>query len=63
VTEPHVSRRKPFIVGVLLGVILGMALGSALAAVFGDDVSVLVRRLIKRIAGEKEQPNLQILLQ
>ena len=62
-TDRSVSRRKPFVLGTLLGIALGMAFGSILAAVFGDDVSVLVRRLIKRMAGEKEQPNLQILLQ
>ena len=62
-TERVTSGRKPFFLGVLVGVIVGMSLGSALAAVFGDDVSVLVRRLLKRIAGEREEPNLQILLQ
>jgi len=44
-------------------VIGGLTLGSTLAAIFGDDVSVLVQRLIKRIAGEREEPNFQILLQ
>jgi len=57
------SRRKPFILGLVLGVIGGLALGSTLAAIFGDDVSVLVHRLIKRITGEREEPNFQILLQ
>ena len=63
VTERPPSRRKPFFLGLLLGVICGLALGSTLAAIFGDDVSVLVRRLIKRITGEREEPNFQILLQ
>jgi hypothetical protein len=57
------SRKRPFIFGLLLGVFGGLALGSTLAAIFGDDVSVLVQRLIKRIAGERDEPNFQILLQ
>jgi hypothetical protein len=47
----------------LLGIFGGLALGSTLAAIFGDDVSVLVHRLIKRIVGERDEPNFQILLQ
>ena len=57
------SRRKPFVLGVIVGTVFGMSLGSALAAIFGDDVSVLVRRLIKRITGDREEPNFEILLQ
>lgn len=57
------SRRKSFVLGLLVGVVCGLALGSTLAAIFGDDVSVLVHRLIKRVTGEREQPNFQILLQ
>ena len=57
------SRRKPFFLGVLVGTLCGMMLGSALAAIFGDDVVVLLRRVIKRITGEREEPNFEILLQ
>jgi len=57
------SGKKPFLLGLLLGIFGGLALGSTLAAIFGDDVSVLVSRVIKRIAGEREEPNFQILLQ
>jgi|GEM_PF-1514932 len=57
------SRRKPFLLGLLLGIVTGISLGSALAAIFGDDVSVLVRRLIRRIRGQREEPNYEILLQ
>lgn len=57
------SRRKPFFIGLLVGVLFGMSLGSALAAIFGDDVSVLVGRLVKRIAGDRSEPNYEILLQ
>ena len=63
VDEKTPSSRKPFLVGILLGVLIGMSLGSALAAIFGDDVSVLVRRLYKRLTGDREQPNFEILLQ
>lgn len=59
-THPH---RKPFLLGVALGIAIGMSLGSALAAIFGDDVSVLVRRLYKRLTGDRDQPNFEILLQ
>jgi hypothetical protein len=62
-TQDVPSRKRPFILGLLLGVFGGLALGSTLAAIFGDDVSVLVHRLIKRIAGERDEPNFQILLQ
>jgi len=62
-TEAVPSRKRPFIIGLLLGVVGGLALGSTLAAIFGDDVSVLVHRLIKRIVGERDEPNFQILLQ
>lgn len=57
------SRRKPFFLGMILGVLCGLALGSTLAAIFGDDVVVLVQKLVKRITGEREEPNFQILLQ
>jgi hypothetical protein len=57
------ARKRPFVIGLLLGIFGGLALGSTLAAIFGDDVSVLVRRLIKRIVGERDEPNFQILLQ
>ena len=63
VTDRPASGRRPFILGLIVGVIGGLALGSTLAAIFGDDVSVLAHRLIKRIAGEREEPNFQILLQ
>ena len=63
VTGRPTSRGRPFVFGLLLGVFGGLALGSTLAAIFGDDVSVLAHRLIKRIAGEREEPNFQILLQ
>ncbi|HWE64352.1 MAG TPA: hypothetical protein VHB98_21785 [Chloroflexota bacterium] len=57
------SGRKPFLLGITSGILIGMSLGSALAAIFGDDVSVLVRRLYKRLTGDREQPNFEILLQ
>jgi len=63
VSDRPPSGRRPFILGLIVGVIGGLTLGSTLAAIFGDDVSVLVQRLIKRIAGEREEPNFQILLQ
>ncbi len=63
VTGSASPRKKPFVIGLLLGIVGGLALGSTLAAIFGDDVSVLVHRLIKRIVGEREEPNFQILLQ
>ena len=47
----------------IVGIVSGLALGSTLAAIFGDDVSTLVRRVIKRIAGDREEPNYEILLQ
>jgi hypothetical protein len=63
VDEKTHSQRKPFVLGVILGIIIGMSLGSALAAIFGDDVSVLVHRLYKRLTGDRDQPNFEILLQ
>ena len=63
VDEKTHSQRKPFLLGVILGIIIGMSLGSALAAIFGDDVSVLVHRLYKRLTGDRDQPNFEILLQ
>lgn len=63
VSEAPASRRRPFLFGLLLGIVTGISLGSALAAIFGDDVSVLVRRLIRRIRGQREEPNYEILLQ
>jgi hypothetical protein len=63
VNDKTPSRRKPFVLGVIVGIVFGMSLGSALAAIFGDDVSVLVRRVIKRITGDREEPNFEILLQ
>jgi hypothetical protein len=57
------SRRKPFFIGMAVGVIGGLALGSALAAIFGDNVSVLVGSVVKRVAGEREEPNFELLLQ
>jgi hypothetical protein len=62
-TEARPSRKRPFVIGLLVGIFGGLALGSTLAAIFGDDVSVLVHRLIKRIVGERDEPNFQILLQ
>lgn len=62
-TENPRSWRKPFLLGMIAGVVGGLALGSTLAAIFGDDVSTLVRRLIKRITGDREEPNYEILLQ
>jgi hypothetical protein len=47
----------------VVGVVCGLALGSTLAAIFGHDVSVLVRNVIKRITGEREEPNFELLLQ
>ena len=55
--------RKPFFLGVAAGILCGLALGSTLAAIFGDDVVILVQRLVKRITGEREQPNFELLLQ
>lgn len=46
-----------------VGVVAGLALGSTLAAIFGDDVSVLVGNVVKRITGEREEPNFELLLQ
>ena len=57
------SRRKPFFLGLFLGIICGMALGSALAAIFGDDVVVLARKLTRRLMGVRDEPNFEILLQ
>jgi hypothetical protein len=45
------------------GIVCGLALGSTLAAIFGDDVVVLVQKLVKRIVGERDEPNFEILLQ
>jgi hypothetical protein len=63
VNERSPSRRKPFFIGLILGVVCGLALGSTLAAIFGDDVVVLIQKVVKRITGEREEPNFQILLQ
>ena len=57
------SARKPFLAGTIFGVLCGLALGSTLAAIFGDDVVVLVQKLVKRITGEREEPNFELLLQ
>jgi hypothetical protein len=63
VSAKGVSRRKPFFLGMAVGIVSGLALGSTLAAIFGDDVSVLVGNVVKRIAGEREEPNFELLLQ
>jgi hypothetical protein len=47
----------------LLGIALGLGLGSTLAAIFGDDVAGLTGRLVKHLAGEREEPNFELLLQ
>jgi hypothetical protein len=57
------SPRKPFILGLLAGVVCGLTLGSTLAAIFGDDVGVLAKRLVHRITGERDEPNFELLLQ
>lgn len=57
------SRKKPFILGMIVGIACGLALGSTLAAIFGDDVVVLVQKVVKRITGERDEPNFEILLQ
>ena len=62
-SEDARSWRKPFVIGMIAGILSGLALGSTLAAIFGDDVSTLVRRVIKRITGDREEPNYEILLQ
>jgi hypothetical protein len=62
-TNASTSARKPFVLGVLVGVVCGLTLGSTLAAIFGDDVGVLARRLVHRITGEREEPNFELLLQ
>ncbi len=62
-SERQPSRRKPFILGTILGIICGLALGSTLAALFGDGVVVLVQKLVKRIRGERDEPNFELLLQ
>jgi hypothetical protein len=46
-----------------VGIVGGLALGSTLAAIFGDDVSVLVGNVVKRIVGERDEPNFELLLQ
>jgi hypothetical protein len=63
VSDKGPSRRKPFFFGMAVGVVAGLALGSTLAAIFGDDVSVLVGNVVKRITGEREEPNFELLLQ
>jgi len=55
--------RKPFLIGMIVGVVLGLGSGSTLAAIFGDDVAGLTGKLVKRITGEREQPNFELLLQ
>ena len=57
------SRKKPFFLGMAVGIVCGLALGSTLAAIFGDDVVVLVHKVVKRIVGERDEPNFEILLQ
>ena len=57
------SPKKPFFLGMAVGIICGLALGSTLAAIFGADVVVLVQKLAKRIVGERDEPNFEILLQ
>ncbi len=47
----------------LLGIALGLGLGSTLAAIFGDDVAGVTGKVVKRLAGEREEPNFELLLQ
>jgi hypothetical protein len=63
VSSGPASRKKPFFLGMAVGIVCGLALGSTLAAIFGDDVVVLVQKLVKRITGERDEPNFEILLQ
>jgi hypothetical protein len=63
VTSKPQSRKKPFFIGMAVGIVGGLALGSTLAAIFGDDVSVLVGNVVKRIVGERDEPNFELLLQ
>jgi hypothetical protein len=63
VTDQAPSRRKPFFLGLLVGVAFGLGLGSTLAAIFGDDVAGLTGKLVKRVTGEREEPNFELLLQ
>jgi len=63
VSEKASSRRKHFFLGMLVGIAVGLGLGSTLAAIFGDDVAGLTGKLVKRIAGERDEPNFELLLQ
>jgi Na+-driven multidrug efflux pump len=63
VSDGQGSTKKPFFLGMAAGIVCGLALGSTLAAIFGDDVVVLVQKLAKRIVGERDEPNFEILLQ